>query len=168
MFFSNLGPEVAKNIGNIRHGSYKDYLNNPCNNVFNFETVEEVVISKLIDNLSSKDSCGEDYISTKLLKIIKPDIIQSITFIINQSLLSGIFPDKLKIAKVIPLFKKNDPTLLDNYRPISLLPVISKIFERVIFNQLHCHFNIYNLYLPSQYGFRQQSFYRVCSPRTLR
>ncbi len=50
---------------------------------------------------------------------------------------TGIFPDKLKIAKVIPLFKKDDENLFTNYRPISLLPTITKVFEKVIFKQLH-------------------------------
>ncbi len=50
---------------------------------------------------------------------------------------TGIFPDKLKIAKVIPLFKKDDENLYTNYRPISLLPTTSKVFEQVIFKQLH-------------------------------
>ena len=52
-----------------------------------------------------------------------------LTIIINQSLATGIFPDPLKIAKVIPLYKKGNRTLRDNYRPISILPSISKIFE---------------------------------------
>ena len=52
---------------------------------------------------------------------------------INQSLRTGIFPDKLKIAKVLPFFKKGDASILDNYRPISLLPVISKVYEKVVF-----------------------------------
>ena len=68
---------------------------------------------------------------------------------------TGIFPDKLKIAKVIPLFKKRDPTLIANYRPISLLPAISKIFERVIFNQMNAYFTLNNLFYDKQYGFRK-------------
>ena len=69
---------------------------------------------------------------------------------------SGIFPDKFKIAKVIPLYKKDDPFVLGNYRPISLLPAISKLFERVLFNQIHDFFNKNNLYYGSQYGFREK------------
>ena len=156
LFFCNIGPNVANNIGNIEHGSYKNYLNNPCSDVLNFKPVEEADVIKIIDNLSSKNSCGIDKITTKLLKKITPYITKSITFILNQSLASGVFPDKLKIAKIVPIFKKNDPTLLDNYRPISLLPVFSKIFERVIFDQLHNHFNLHNLYFESQYGFRKK------------
>ena len=55
-------------------------------------------------------------------------------------LTTGIFPDKLKIAKVIPLFKKGDKSIFSNYRPISLLPSISKLFEKVIYQQLYKYF----------------------------
>ena len=68
---------------------------------------------------------------------------------------TGIFPDSLKIAKVIPLFKKGDDKILSNYRPISLLSSISKVFEKVIYNQIYCHFDTHNLFYISQYGFRK-------------
>ena len=66
------------------------------------------------------------------------------------------FPDKLKLAKVIPIFKKDDDMLFNNYRPISILPTISKVFERVIYEQLNSHFNLLNIYYPGQYGFREK------------
>ena len=108
LFFGNIGPNVANNIGNIEHGSFKNYLNNPCSDELNFKPVEEADVIKIIDNLSSKNICGIDKIATKLLKTITPYITKSITFIINQSLSSGVFPDKLKIAKIVPIFNKND------------------------------------------------------------
>ena len=64
-------------------------------------------------------------------------------------------PSKLKLAKVIPIFKKNDNKKFDNYRPISLLSSVSKIFERVVFNQLYNFFQEHNLLFESQYGFRK-------------
>ena len=67
---------------------------------------------------------------------------------------TGVFPTSLKIAKTIPLYKKGDPHMPSNYRPISLLPTISKIFERVIYNQLYDHFIKNNLLSEQQYGFR--------------
>ena len=67
----------------------------------------------------------------------------------------GIFPSKLKIAKVLPLFKTNDPHIMDNYRPISLLTSISKLFENAVFNQLFEYFHKNNLFYDSQYGFRK-------------
>ena len=73
---------------------------------------------------------------------------------INQIFNTGIFPDKLKIAKVVPIFKKGDDTLPNNYRPISLLPVISKVIEKIICNQLSSYFENNKLFYDSQYGFR--------------
>ena len=75
--------------------------------------------------------------------------------IINQSLRTGIFPDKLKIAKVIPIYKNSDENVFGNYRPISLLPAISKVFERVAFEQLFQYFQENKLIYVSQYGFRK-------------
>ena len=67
---------------------------------------------------------------------------------------TGIFPESLKIAKIILIYKKGEPTDLSNYRPISLLPTISKIFERIIHIQLQEYFNSNNLLAEQQYGFR--------------
>ena len=64
-----------------------------------------------------------------------------------------IFPDSLKIAKIIPIYKKGEPTDLPNYRPMSLLPTMSKIFERIIHIQLQEYFNSNNLLAEQQYGF---------------
>ena len=84
------------------------------------------------------------------------DIISTpLSLIINQSLCSGSFPSKLKLAKVIPIFKKNDNKKFDNYRPISLLSSVSKIFERVVFNQLYNFLQELHLLFESQYGFRK-------------
>ena len=94
-------------------------------------------------------------ISTHLLKEISLLIAEPLSLIINQSLCSGIFPSKLKIAKVIPLHKKNEKDLLDNYRPISLLPSISKVFERIVYNQLYSYLTTNGILFKSQYGFRK-------------
>ena len=76
--------------------------------------------------------------------------------IINQTLTTGIFPEKLKVAKVVPLFKNGDKTILSNYRPILLLPAMSKIFEKkIVYNQLYQYFDSNNLFYKSQYGFRK-------------
>lgn len=72
----------------------------------------------------------------------------------NQSFYSGIFPDFLKMAKVCPLFKKDDMSLITNYRPISLLPCFSKVFEKYVHQQLYDYFNANRLFVSNQYGFR--------------
>ncbi len=73
-----------------------------------------------------------DGISTNLLKDITYLISKPVTLIINQYLETGIFPSKLKVGQVIPILKRGDETIFDNYRPISLLQSISKVFERMI------------------------------------
>ncbi len=96
------------------------------NNVFKFEEVTTGEIEKIVDNLKPKSSYGSDNMSTKLMKSIKAALINPLTIIINQSLKTGIVPDKLKIA----LFKKDDDAVFSNYHPISLLPAISKVLKR--------------------------------------
>ena len=111
-------------------------------------------VTSAVNNLSSKNSSGIDGISTKLLKIIEPTINKSLTLLINQVLKTGICPDQLKIAKVVPILKKGDKTTFNNYRPISLLPAISKVIEIIIFNQLSEYLENNKLLNSSQYGFR--------------
>ena len=89
-----------------------------------------------------------------LIKAIKIEIIPALTCIFNQSLNTGIFPEKLKIAKVIPIHKKGSLNDISNYRPISLLPLISKILDKLIFKQLSTYSNKHKLLYDSQYGFR--------------
>ena len=80
-----------------------------------------------------KSSNGE--ISPAIIKLAKKEILIPITNCINKCISIKSFPDELKVADVIPVFKKEDPNNKANYRPISLLPIISKIFERVLFEQ---------------------------------
>ena len=110
---------------------------------------------KIIADLKPKSSAGYDNLSSKLLKDIKGIISRPLSIIINQSLCSGIFPSKLKLAKVIPLYKKEDQRVFGNYRPISLLSSISKIYEKVAFKQILEYFTSNNLLFESQYGFRE-------------
>ena len=79
------------------------------------------------------------------------EIIRPVTFITNQCILTGVFPDKLEI----PIHKKDDKNQLENYKPISILPAISKVIERVIFYQMHDYFHNNKLYFEGQYGFRK-------------
>ena len=78
-----------------------------------------------------------------------------LAFLFNLSVHSGIFPDDLKTAVVVPIFKKGESTDKRNYRPISLLPVISKIFEKIIKKQMINFLASTNFLSPNQYGFRQ-------------
>ena len=92
-----------------------------------------------------------------MIKIIHQsfqNIAQPLVTIINTWLSTGVFPESLKIAKVIPVFKADDPTLFSNYRPISILPAFSKLFEKVMYNRLINFLNLHNILYSKQFGFR--------------
>ena len=152
-YFTNIGEELASKITDPVGKSHTDYLHSPCESRLNFTTVNENVVAKIIESLKTKSSCGDDGLSTKLLKEIKNEICSSITLIVNQMITTGIFPDSLKIAKIIPIFKKGDIEIIENYRPISILPAISKIFEKILSLQIHEYFQSKHLYYEYQYGF---------------
>ena len=109
---------------------FSSYMNNTkIDTTFHFVPIDEEQTLTIIGQLKAKKSMGYDNISQILLqKSAKP-----LTCIINQSLKTGVFPNNLKIAKIIPIFKTNDKYDFNNYRPISLLPSISKIFEKVVY-----------------------------------
>ena len=156
-FFSNIGTNLSSSIKlEDRNAAFTDYLHNPTDHRFTFSQINERKVLSIINKLKNKTSSGKDGISNKLLKSIKSEISEAIAIIINQSILTGIFPDQLKLAKVKPLYKKGDNCCLNNYRPISLLPTLSKIFERVMYKQLYQYFNENKLLCEQQYGFRSQ------------
>ena len=152
MYFTNIGRSLAEAINS--QNSFHQYLTNKPNTIFQFEPVNEEYIYKVINNLKNKSSHGYDYITNKLIKRAKDILTKPLTLMINQSLLTGIFPRQLKLSRVKPLFKSGDPTQFSNYRPISLLPSISKIFEYTIFDQLMQYFTSNDLFCIQQYGFR--------------
>ena len=110
-------------------------------------------ILSIIKSLDSSKSHGFDNISIKMIKICSESVTIPLKIIFEESLKKGIFPEIWKKANVVPIHKKEDKTLIKNYRPISLLPIFGKIFERVIYNSLFNYFLSNKLFTPSQSGF---------------
>ena len=157
IYFAHIGKNLSSTIEqDDTNADYKQYLNSPTAEKLQFKCINEEYTIKALDNLENKNSSGHDGISNKLLKSIKCSVSKSLTIIINQMITTGIFPDAFKVSKVMPIFKKGDCSLMSNYRPISLLPTISKIFERVIHDQMYEYFNNFNLLAEQQYGFRKK------------
>ncbi len=156
-FFANIGANLSSKIV-LDDGCplFTDYLRNPTESRFKLNPITEDDTLSIITKLKSKNSSGNDELSNKLLKTIKNEISMPLTIIINQSLSTGIFPDALKLAKVKPIYKKGIKSSLNNYRPISLLPTVSKVFERVIYTQIYQYFNNNALLSEQQYGFREK------------
>ena len=151
--FCNIGSNIAKSFkSNIN--DHKKYLpiSNPSS--FFFTPVIPHDIKSVIQGLKAKKSNIDTYgiiILKYLVNIISPVLAS----LINKSLTSGTFPNTLKIAKIIPLPKPGKKTDVNNYRPISILPVISKIFEKIIYNQLDKFLEKNNVLFKHQYGFRK-------------
>ena len=95
-----------------------------------------VEIEKIIAELKNTKSTGMDYVNTWVIKLIAKEMLPAITHIVNLSISKQQFPQSWKMAKVVPLLKKGDPLQPKNYRPVSLLPIFSKILEKAVFTQL--------------------------------
>ena len=111
-------------------------------------------IGKIITQLKNKDSCGYDEVTANILKTASPFIVSPPTHICNRMLATGTFPDRLKYSEIKPIYKKGDKTQFENYKPISLLPVFSKIFEKVLYKKLYNHLSINNILVTEQFGFK--------------
>ena len=107
-------------------------------------------------NLKPSKSSSYDEISPKVIKSIVNNIAQPLRDIFNLSLKTGIFSDNLKFAKVSPVFKSDNKKLVSNYRPISILPVFSKILEKLMYNRLLSYLDKINILTDKQYGFREK------------
>ena len=75
--------------------------------------------------------------------------------ILKLSLKDGVFSSSLKFSKIIPIFKQGDKSLVNNYRPITLIPIFSKLFEKIVFNRIYKHMDENNLFYDKQFGFQK-------------
>ena len=110
-YFLNIGPELESAIIIDSNKFCNHYLKNPTTATFHFEPTNSTTVTKIINELKTRHGIGPDGLSTTLLQYIKEPLIEAITITLNQSLNTGIFPEKLKTAKVIPIHKKDDPSL---------------------------------------------------------
>ena len=111
-------------------------------------------IAKIIQNLDPNKAHGHDQISIRMLKICGKTICKPLECIFRECLNTDLFPLEWKKANLVPLYKKGDKQCLINYRPVSLLPICGKIFEKLIFNEMFKFFNENNLISPKQSGFK--------------
>ena len=152
-YFTNVGKEFASKIPHPNH-SFDSYLKEPSNDTFFMNPTDAVEIQKNLQGMKPKQSTGHDGVNSWLLKKLSNSISLPISVAINKSIENGVVPDNLKLAKVIPIFKAKDPCIFGNYRPISLLPVIFKLLEKVVYFRLYNFLDKNNILYSSQYGFR--------------
>ena len=121
---------------------------------FKFDVVTPEFIFDQICSFSNNKSTGIDNDCIRLLKLAAPVICHPLAYICNLSLFTSHFPAKWKVAKVTPIYKDGDKSDVSNYRPISVLPILSKILERVVHDQLYNYLTCNNILHPCQSGFR--------------
>ena len=134
-----------------QHDEYFQYSN--LNSVVFYPT-DVYEIGNLIKSLDNNANPGLDEIPSCTIKFASKFIAQPVASLINLSLTSGIFPHKLKVAKVIPIYKSDDKAQFSNYRPISILNVFSKLFEKVLACRINKFLMKYDVLFSHQFGFR--------------
>ena len=152
-FFVNIGPNLAAKIPE-QILSPLDFMEQPLLNSIYLSEVTSGEISNILKSLNN-GAAGYDELKACLLKHISPFITEPLKYLSNLSLSEGVFPTELKLANVIPLYKADDVFWFSNYRPVSLLCVISKVFEKVMYNRLIDFLETFAILNNSQFGFRK-------------
>ena len=138
--FSTIGPRLANEIPSIANNN-SSYINNinVNNNKFSFSSINCSIVFLHLNKLCRSKATGLDDISSKIIRECADLISVSLCDLFNKSLVSGIFPDDWKCARVTPLFKhtQGESSDLNYYRPISVISIIAKVFERIIYDQLN-------------------------------
>ena len=153
-FFSNVADTIRSSIPESA-SDFSEYLRNPNLNSIFLTPVTSEEVSKLIKAMPISKSSGPNSVPTKILKLVSANISIAIAELINLSFSSGKFPSSLKVSKVIPVFKKASPLDPSNYRPISLLSNIDKIFEKLMYSRVILFLESNSAIYSKQFGFRK-------------
>lgn len=158
-YFINVSNTVKQNVNvDIRDPSHVDLLMEFDRPIpvegFSWQYVNSTVISKVLASLSGSRSEDIYGFSNNVIKTVGGSIVAPLTFLINLVLEQGVFPDCLKLSNVTPVFKKGDSSKPECYRPITIVPILSKVIESCVFLQLYDYFNKNELLYKHQYGFR--------------
>ena len=155
--FNEYFVNVARNLNIDKYSKldapdFKQYLRNSVNNSLFLSPITD---NETHDIINSLDSNKSNDISSKLLKVLCNSFCPILTYLFNSCMLTGTFPDELKITRVIPLFKSGNRNLMSNYRLISILPTLSKIFEKLIHVRIYQFLDENQVLYNYQFGFRK-------------
>jgi len=153
-YFVNLGPSQASKIV-IPIKKFDDFIGEKSISCISNEKISYKELNKALTELKRNKSCGYDDITSNVAIHVVECIRKPLFYLITSSFEHSTFPDKLKVAKVNPVYKNGDCNNMSNYRPISLLPVFSKIYEKVIYNRIYTYLKINKLLYKNQFGFQK-------------
>ena len=149
--FTKIGKNLADKVRTERNHLFKNYLTDPISESLFLQPNNNSKVLKEINQLKNKATID---IRVSLLKYVKQQVVSGVVIIFNKSFEKGCFPELLKIAKVIPIYKGEDPTNPSNYRPISLSSVFDKLLEKLMY-RLALFFQKHNVFYKYQFGFRK-------------
>ncbi|XP_078377802.1 uncharacterized protein LOC144660957 [Oculina patagonica] len=152
-YFATIGPKLASNFDPLENDNYQKYLTS-TDKRFQLRPTSTNKVLSLLNKLNKSKATGLDKIPARLIRDCADLICIPIRDIFNQSISLGIFPDDWKSARVTPLFKQGDRNDLNNYRPISVISIVAKVFERIIYGQLYAYLEEHNIICKHQSGFR--------------
>ena len=156
-FFIDKIDEILDKVSKVPHTNNSSFYLNKLTKpalTFTFQLVEIIDIEKIINKMSNS-RCVDIYnLNSLVLKYGANELKEALTHLINSCIIDCVFPKDFKFVKVIPIFKKGKRSIVDNYRPISIIPVVSKVLETVLNNQIVKYFENNNLFSNSQYGYR--------------
>ena len=135
---------------------FTEYLKSNISDSIFLNPADESEVHHVIFSLKNSTSKGYDDLPVNTIKNCGNELAKPLCILFNKSIEEGVVPDDLKIAKIIPIFKSDDKKAVSNYRPISVLPAFSKIFERLVYNRLLEFIDQHNILSTNQYGFRKQ------------
>ena len=152
-YISNIGPNLAKRIQSAT--SHKDFLSGDFSQSMFLDLATQEEILDTTYKFPAGKSAGYDNIPMSIIKRSINSISSPLKQIVNLSIIHGIVPNRMKIARGVPIFKSGDTALFSNYRPISVLPCFSQILEGIIYNRIINYLNDFNVLCDNQYGFRK-------------
>ena len=150
--FTNIGQVLAQEVP-AAEVNPEFYLSH-TDKAFCLKTPSLDVVINLLRNIDEKKATGLDMIPSKLLKMAASIVTPSLTAIFTKSIITGVYPTEWKMARVTSVFKKGVKSNLNNYRPISVIPVVLKVFEKIVYDQLYQYLNDNQLLSSCQSGFR--------------
>ncbi len=158
-YFISIGSRVAaeyvdESCSNVDNQPINYNINQSSDTFFKLSPISVDSVASTLRGLKACKATGLDKIPAKILKLSANIIAPSLTFIFNLSLATGVYIDEWKRARVTPIFKSGDRRQCENYRPISILPVVSKAFEKDVFRQVYRYLSESSLLSKFQSGFR--------------
>ena len=153
-FYTTVASKLVKNLKPTTK-KYSDYLTNPANNSFFISPTHSTEIKNIIIALDVSKSTDIYNISTKFIKLLEPKISNILCHLFNESFQSGEVPNMLKYAFVLPLHKGGSKLEVSNYRPVSILPILSKVLEKLMQNRLNKYLEDNKIIYNHQFGFQK-------------